>query len=201
MKKRTCLQIGLKYTAECLYLAHPDPGRVKVENLTHPHEINYLEEVPVPEMWEADDWRYIGVDGSIKSIDYLSEKYRVSEKYQWLVARVGKETCVSTSTRDIPHLVPQFSLRDLLCHLKITELDILVVDIEGGEFPLFEGYDFSIKPELIYVEFHSFEGGVKSHSGASKERLMDIICPYGYKVDAGRSTSKHVAFVENRWEH
>ena len=187
--KRTILQIGLYETAEGLYLAHPNK-ELKEEN---PRESIY-----VPEGWESDEWRYIGVDASSDSIEFVKQKYGEGKDWEWVLAGVGDEVYSDGFT---------CSLKDLLSRLGITGLDILAMDVEGHEFDIFRTYDFSIRPKCVFVEYHDTDilyderfGNDLSvcHTLEKRQELTDIMSSHEYRVVDTCSTEKHLFFVD-KW--
>ena len=72
--------------------------------------------------------------------------------------------------------VPKIQLNTLFEHFGLESVDILMMDIEGTEFEVFEKYDWKIKPRQIYIEAHEL------HDGDDKNELFSIILNQGYTL-------------------
>lgn len=66
----------------------------------------------------------------------------------------------STHQYDIP-IEP---LQDIFKSQGVTRIDFLTIDIEGFDFEVLRGYDWSIRPKVIAVEDHHFDAFVPTES-------------------------------------
>ena len=170
---KTCIQIGLWQTAECLYLANKD---VPSEACGAPGDLS------IPEEFEEFDWQYFGIDGDPNSIATLANRFPIHPYVNWINAHIVpngvqlidtylnwcdlyKQQIVSVLGTDLTHLFH---------HLNITSIDLLVMDIEGAEWNIFKSYDWVIKPKFMIIEFHKVEGH-------DKNAIDVILQEQGYK--------------------
>lgn len=67
------------------------------------------------------------------------------------------------------------SLDTLFSAIGHKHIDLLRMDVEGAEVPIFKAYPWQIKPTLLSVEHHSPEG---------KNFIQQILDTHGYQIDA-----------------
>ena len=171
---KTCVQIGLHKTAEYLYL--------------YDRSLEIPERCDVPSSFLEADYRYIGVDSDPFSIARMSDTYADSDRHQWVCAKIGKQWGIESTQAcwgEPRHLLPDpnklrevlvgtYSLYDFFLLLKIQDIDLLAMDIEGAEVDCFKTYNWSIKPSLLRVEFHP------SHK-MDVDGFINLICDHGYQ--------------------
>ena len=69
-------------------------------------------------------------------------------------------------------IVPRRTLTSIFQEQKLDNIDILSIDIEGGEMPALEGLDFSMyKPTVLVIEFGSLN---------DLRTLRNFLRPHGY---------------------
>ena len=172
---RTCLQIGLQRTAEYAYLAEEGWLGADVED-----DLKTL-----PDFLKADPspFRYIGVDRDFYSLQQLSKEYP-EVRYNDIVARTWCHAYIrgdkTPSTR--VHYsslyqtepswicVPTITFSHLLASLRLKEIDVLAMDIEGFEYEIFRDYDWQLKPKFIAVEAHCV---IFESDGSVTKRVME----------------------------
>ena len=152
-KTLNCLQIGIQMFAEYTYLVGCPDSRDEI-------------------IWKptgyssSDEWHYYGVDGD--PICVLG----------WHNKRIPKTTWINTYLDQSPGLVKsedivdmfyehqnqvnhnnffvgKITLSQLIRDLNLEHIEILVMDIEGSELPVFLEYDWHVKPKYLIVETHS----------------------------------------------
>ena len=216
--KKLCLQIGLCESAEGLYLVKRDLQ--VLEN--HPHELP-----PIPYHRFTGDWRFIGVDADLLSILYLSEKYPPNEKIKFVLGGVGAKNELRESLigwrvngtitgrrqkrfnikKENKCFIQFYTLQSLCRALNITKIDLLIVDIEGFEVPVFSNYDFSIDIDFIFIETHikgkQFRDASASESDLplleqEKAYMKNLILPQGYVLEDidHKDTSEYLFFTK-----
>ena len=94
----------------------------------------------------------------------------------------------------IPHpdsaramIVKSSTLPDFFFERKISDIDLLKIDIEGFEVPLILGESFadcSTKIKKVYVEVHNIDLGEFKNSGEENKRLIiDRLGHLGFKIN------------------
>ena len=164
-----CLQIGLNKTSEYLYLVDPTYNDFEGDA---PREI--------PPHISFKSWKYYGVDCDPCSICRMLETHQFNENAEWIVAAINEGVdpylfrygswFVGEVNKHPSFYVPSISLDRLIDSLGFGKLDVLAIDIEGLEFPVFRSYSWRIKPEFIAVESHD-----EHH-----EELLSIMASQGY---------------------
>ena len=146
-----CVQIGLHQTAEYLYLVRPD-----WRDLIGQQDL--LKQIPDSLADKFESWRYYGVDSDVASIVKMLEKYGNVPYSSWIQAAVGLPNDQFLKVRSYfsggSFLGFGCSLQRLFRLLDLSQVDVFIIDIEGGELRLFENYDWHIKPAYISVEVH-----------------------------------------------
>ena len=183
-RQGVCVQIGLHDMAEYLYLAKP--------NWREKHsEQEGLKQLPaaIADRWTS--WRYYGVDWDVGSIVKMLEKYGHIPSVSWIHAAV-----VGNQSDKLMKLPSYFigghfigfgcSLQRLFCLLYLTEVDVLVMDVEGSEISIFQNYDWVIKPSYISVEVHGDHDNPSITDAAAlyhHEAIVDsILSEQGYSL-------------------
>ena len=171
-KQGICVQIGLHDVAEYLYLAKPNWKEVIGKQ-------KELKQIPGSVADRFTCWRYYGVDADVGSIVKMLEKYGDVPSASWVQAAVGLSSIQLMKLRSYfvrGHFVGfACSLHHLFRLLKLTQVDALVVDIEGGELRMFENYDWHIKPAYISVEVHGDHNRTSTTNPAMLNKHIDII--------------------------
>ena len=86
-------------------------------------------------------------------------------------------------------------LSTILGNLKIMNLDILKLDIEGSEYPVIKDLITSrIRPVQILVEYHHRFHGFSFESTRSS---VDSLRKYGYDVFSVSKNSQEISFISN----
>ena len=70
------------------------------------------------------------------------------------------------------------SLETLFSSIGHKHIELLRMDVEGAEVPIFSAYPWQIKPKLLSVEYHSPEGSVF---------VQEVFNAQGYTIDARNS--------------
>ena len=151
---RTCIQIGLHRSAEYAYLINPT-WQIYVPD-------DPLKTLPCELRKTAGQWRYIGVDRNPASIAYMKEQYGYNPNMHWVCTTVGLGT-------------EQVSIDNLIRMYRIDSLDVLAIDIEGGEQIILKDFSWEIKPHYLAVEVHTCYG-------VSKTEFVSFIEEQGYRL-------------------
>ncbi len=173
-KHGVCVQIGLHDTAEFLYLTKPNWKSDIVSQ-------DILKQIPNDIADKYTTWRYYGIDSDVGSIAKMLQKYGNPPSTHWVHAAVGMPSDMYMKLRS--YLPNGYfygfgcSLQRLFRMLNITQVDVLVIDIEGGEIRLFDDYDWHIFPSYISVEVH----GDHANTSVPNPTLLN----------------KHIAYVDN----
>ena len=163
--KGVAIQIGLYTEAEYSYLLQPDWQHVMqeaVDELKH-----------IPEIFESiSDWHFIGIDCDPGSILCMRERFPdtlttinalVTGNIRGIVKRYLSDAfhivrdIAFFDLSDYParaYLMPQTPFDEIVSSLGLCHIDVLAVDIEGGEVELFENYSWEIAPRFLAIEFH-----------------------------------------------
>lgn len=171
---KTCVQIGLNKTAECLYLANKD---VPKDACGAPGDLN------LPEELEQYEWRFFGVDSDVNSISMLANRFPIHPYCHWINARIiprGVQIVDDTMNwcdyyKNQTVTVLGTDLSHLFKHLNLDTIDLLVMDIEGAEWDIWEAYDWLIKPDILLIELH------KLNENYTLEKMNNLILSQGYK--------------------
>lgn len=71
------------------------------------------------------------------------------------------------------------SLRDIICRLNLTKIDLLIIDVEGAELPVLRGIPWEImKPSMILCELHPYHWSV---FGYSEKEVSDFLIEHNYR--------------------
>lgn len=165
-RQGVCVQLGLHNVAEYLYLVKPN-WKSDMASL------EILKQIPDFIANKFTNWRYYGVDCDVGSIVKMLEKYGNLSSASWVHAAVGMPA-------DQLMRLPSYfagghfigfgcSLQRLFRLLKLSQVDVLVIDVEGSEISIFENYDWHIKPSYISVEVH----GDHNHTSKADPVLLD----------------------------
>lgn len=178
-----CVQLGLHNVAEYLYLVRPDWREVMADQ-------DALKKIPEVVSDRFSSWRYYGVDCDVGSIQKMLERYGNVSCAEWVHAAVGMHEDSLVSLRGYFARCAHFlgfgcSLQRLFEMLRLAQVDVLVMDVEGGEISILENYDWVLKPGFISVEVH----GDHSHTSMANSVLLnrhiqvvdDILVRQGYK--------------------
>lgn len=79
------------------------------------------------------------------------------------------------------------SLETLLAAIGHKRIDLLRLDVEGAEVPIFKSYPFPIKPRLLSIEYHSKAG---------ETFVRRIFEKHGYQIDAENAEELRGVFKE-----
>jgi len=178
---KTCIQVGLCESAEGISLIKPISFEYSNDTIALPKHFD-----------RSGIWRFFGIDSDPYSISYLCDRHKDIENVHFLCAKIGKTTGISEAYcfwdsrnnvwrqkkleySETQILSPVFSMSDLLKFLKITEVDLLIMDIEGAEYDVFEGYDFSIDIHKIYVECHKKDSQSSHSQRISTDNLIKLL--------------------------
>ncbi|MYB02046.1 MAG: FkbM family methyltransferase [Acidimicrobiaceae bacterium] len=197
------IQAGLGTGAEYLYLSKPDWKKY--------YDHKGIRSIPESVARLYDEWMFYGIDCDATSITHMCDKYGKHRlnKFKWILAFLTgdldhdhpfcERLCeVNTWSRksdedNLPykHLVTAISLDDLLDNLSLPQLDILALDIEGSEVPLFETYSWRTKPLFINVEVHTYPEhySKKEVLQANVEKIKGIIEDQGYEMILSKPTN------------
>ncbi len=151
-KLLNCIQVGIANNAEYTYLVgHQDPSDKPVWK---PEEYT-----------PSENWNYYGVDADPMSILNWN-KYEIPNT-KWINVFLAQEPGIA-ETFEISGMnkdhqadigldvyVGKITLTQLINNLKLDEIEILVMNINGHEFEVFHEYDWQIKPKYLIVETHS----------------------------------------------
>ena len=175
-----CLQIGLNETAE--YLRLVDPSYTESEG-------DVSREIP-PHI-SFNSWKYYGVDCDPCSICKMLEDHGGKDNVEWVVAAINKGVVphlfsaeswfIGDKEDHPPFYVMSMSFDFLIYSLGLDKIDVLAIDIEGMELPLFRSYSWCIKPQFIAVESHDDQ----------HEELISIITSHGYTITLDEETNIH----------
>ena len=149
-----CIQVGLRDVAEYHYLSRDDWNIVTVDDPLK----------RIPDDLGVDSWRYVGVDSCGSSIDHMLQRYGTAPNVDWVLGfmQPGAARLVQAQSHMMahceagwaPYMTQSLSFNRLLYGLQLTRVDVLALDIEGGEYSLFSDYDWSIKPQFMAIECH-----------------------------------------------
>lgn len=92
--------------------------------------------------------------------------------------------------------VPVITMGEYLAQAGITSVDYMKIDVEGFEQHVLRGYDWSIKPEMIVLEF---EDAKTVPLGYSWKDLADELVDRGYEVLVSEWYPVEQYGVAHRW--
>lgn len=190
--KKTIVQIGLHFTPEYLNLVDPTM-----------FDIDHIGELPpllFQEFKTETEWCYYGVDMSKGCIACLQEKFKAhKEQVKFIEALVLKEdgqtithngynVYLDLKENELWKQTSQsISLNTLFNDIN-EPVFLFVMDVEGSELEILQGYDWSQTPPYIIIEMHSLnnliaiEQIMKDHDYIFKymthQRATDMICGY-----------------------
>lgn len=114
---------------------------------------------------------------------------REYEDISWAKHLVGQESLS----------VPMTTLTKLLeSHIPGSEVDVLVVDVEGFERDVFTGFDWAHQPKMLVVELCETHPDLRT-TRASDARLMKEIADRGYEI-AYKDSINTVFVRRDVWE-
>lgn len=194
----TCIQIGLHNTCEYLYLTQDN----WLELMPEQAEFKRLPDVIVDAL-EKQHFRYYGIDRNPASLGKLMESYEFNNAYvEWICAQIATkyeeisqhnhvndhlpERFFPQEIRDAFFWIPSLPFDVLLENLKLEQIDVLALDIEGDEQQFFEDYSWSIAPKFISIETHwanalQIENNEAYDLNIRTEYLIDFISKQGYE--------------------
>lgn len=184
---RTCIQIGIWRSAELGFLADPDL-RVGGGDIDE-YDYDYKKIIPYDTTCYA--WHYLGVDLNPTSITRLIKANSPKENMWWLAAYIGnhpsylfEDYCWSEADQKILSavLTPDELIKAYLKAVGAKNLDILALDIEGGEYTFFDGYSWDIQPKLMIIEDHDTVTPEIDRRPEMDKDLSAFISSYGYKA-------------------
>lgn len=131
---------------------------------------------------------YLGIDCDPASIAYMIEEYGDISDANFLCSGIGEEgikETVSWCAYKRPFLSKSVRLQDIFHQTQIDAISLLAMDIEGGEFDALLLYDWSILPDYLIMEAHSF----KKPLNEAVTEIRSIVQKHGYKFIKGVSTN------------
>ena len=139
-----CVQIGLNRDFEYLSLVFPPP---------------YASEPPPVMFYELQlegayiDWHFYGVDGCDASIEACKERYSYAggDRLHFFHNCVTKQD--GEEKEDMGEGLTLNSLFGKIPH----PIQLVMMDIEGDETSVLEGYDFAYRPKYFFIEIHREE--------------------------------------------
>lgn len=183
-----CIQIGLHHSAELIFLAnykfygyYSDVQDIIKDNI--PFDIGDC------------NWNYLGVDSDPASITKQITYFEHMDNVKWLCAYIMDKTGSLGSTNSWDSILGQWPVfhfsplplddlvKEYLNSIGKSSLEILTMDIDGGEYKVFENYSWDIKPFYILIEDHlvNNEKEVKKlFPDQNIPALSDILIPNGY---------------------
>ena len=171
-----CLQIGIQKFAEYTYLVGYKDTRD--DQIWKP-----------PDLFPSDKWNYYGVDGDPACI--LDWNNKCIPNTKWINVFLDTQSGI-VNVNSIPDslnfysaefrnlFVGKLTLSQLISNLNITELEILIMDIEGYEQKVLHEYDWNIKPKYLIIETHTED---------IKNALMGLFILHGYQEIEQRLTN------------
>lgn len=150
MTTGVCIQIGIGFTPEYIYLVEPNWKR-KVDFM-HP-----IWQIPQQLIKEIDNWVYYGIDSDPYSLAFAMRAHQNKKDVTWVNAYISdsdKPLAEPLSELGVTFHAPVTTFDAVLDHLKLTQIDLLAIDIEGDEINLFESYSWRYLPKYIAVEVH-----------------------------------------------
>lgn len=131
---------------------------------------------------------FLGVDYDPASISYMLNQYGHLEKAYFLCIGVGYEKTsegLSWSGNKEKFLYKNIHLHTLFKETEIEHVELLALDIEGGEYDTFKYYDWSLLPKKIAVEAHSFTKPLEE--GVSE--IQETLSKQGYILEKSTPTN------------
>lgn len=131
---------------------------------------------------------FLGVDYDPASISYMLNQYGHLQKAYFICIGVGVEkTCpgLSWSGNKEKFLYKNIRLHTLFKETEIDNIELLALDIEGGEYDTFKYYDWSLLPKKIVVEAHSFTKPLDQ--GVSE--IQATLSKHGYRLEKSTPTN------------
>lgn len=210
---RTVIQLGLHTSAGWAYLARDDWREIHDERIE-------IQKVPDCFLDDPTPFRYFGLDCCPESIDYVAvrqQEYAPSAKFMCLGVSDKAYTNVGFGWnrwqdcgwhsielhKNVVYLFLPFSM--ILRLLEIESLDILVMDIDGYEYLVFNDVQYwHTLPKCIVMELHDFnlpEDRGRRTFGEVKPELLNKLTGYGYKVvfdeiyEYGQCSEPHVKLL------
>ena len=179
MREGVCIQIGLGHYPEYIYL---------VEDSWHEVYMGEPEARGIHQSVfqgvRSEGWKFYGIDCDPHSIAHVSGAFQ--EKGYWILAYVSgsSETFQQVDSLEFRDnapdnmFIPIVSFAGILDHFRISDVDVLAMDIEGAEIEFFETYDWKVKPIFISVEVHSFNMDLEE----AFSRIADCLRRQNYRV-------------------
>ena len=183
IEPKAIVQLGLHKTCEYVYLVDEE-----FKSINAPVKLSGF---------KYDNLHYYGIDMRLDSIKLLKLSKMVGNhpRIHFLRKLIHSDDgtkithdggCVDPHGR---FTTLSTSLQTLLSSIGMP-IHLLVVDIEGCEVPMFETYNFSIKPEYIFLETHGYYGaypqqyltveGQIKEARKNEQKISDIIRGNGY---------------------
>lgn len=101
---------------------------------------------------------------------YLPQKNDENEDYFTKIVSQNKAVGLLTDAPVDEIFVPCLSLNSLVRKHNVTEIDLLIIDIEGYEIEVLTEYHFEVMPKIIYIEtrFYNYDCLVKQYDKYQK---------------------------------
>jgi FkbM family methyltransferase len=101
--------------------------------------------------------------------------------------KVSKVTC-----NQIGKTIKTEPLDDIISNLRIREIDILIMDIEGYEYFALKGLGNSLQSHSVKNVICEIHPSILAEHGISKNDVLDLFREYGYSViDLRKSVASH----------
>lgn len=141
MKHKTVVQIGLRRSAEYRFLATRGAreGHDRYLPIDMPSSRNSI-------------WHYHGIEGNPKYTEIHKDTERETYHFH-AISDVDGRTEIETHKGGMIR-VPSMKLETFFDKVGITFCDLLVVDVEGMEWEIFQAYSGRVPIEHAIVEFH-----------------------------------------------
>lgn len=96
--------------------------------------------------------------GEMAFVSHGSEGYLLPEN------RVGKK---------VAYKIKVETLRDIICRFNLTKVDLLMIDVEGAELPVLQGFPWNeIKPSMILCELHPYHWPLFGYTGKELDEFL-----------------------------
>lgn len=175
------MQLGLNNSAEYLYLSEPNWER---KHLSQPR----LKQIPseIARMFES--WEYIGVDADVASITRMLDAYGDRGNTRWVNAYISRNEnmlyCVPSYANPPSTTIQYFyglscTLHKLFALLNLSRVDVLTMDIEGGELEALHAYNWQIKPLFLAIEVH---GRPMDVLNKNVKKIQQLLSEKGYHL-------------------
>ena len=142
MKRRNVVQIGLQKTAEYRFLATPSTRDGKDRCLPIDFDASF----------KKSTWYYQGVEANPKYREIHKDTERETYHFHAISDVDGRTEIETRKGKTID--VPSMKLETFFDKIGITFCDLLVVDVEGMEWEIFQAYSGRVPIEHVIIEFH-----------------------------------------------